>query len=132
MVAIMWRSPFRLLALVPLLLLTGCESFAWKQTHYYRVVLLERDGSLIAAYTARGYVYRREDGYRLTAVERCTPNPPREVHYPLGWRIHTQCAKTVIYEVGKPAWMVGLTPWNVADGAQEVVCHHQDIAGFVK
>lgn len=102
-------------ALAFALAFTGCAY----PGRYSKVVTMETDGKLIASWTAKGWVWRTNDGYRFTAVERRINNPPREFRYPLGRRVRTLAPRTVIYRTEEPAWLKNLSPLEIADAAED-------------
>jgi len=105
------------LFLLPLLLLTACDTLLPK--HYYHVSVLNLNGDLIAAWTARGYVSRTWDGlYAFDAVERFSPKPAQKIEYPLGWKVHVGGPNMVIYRVEEPEWLKQQNLLDVADKAE--------------
>ncbi len=76
--------------------LAGCKTTSVGPVRYYRVVTMDLRGNLIASWTSQDPVVEKENGYHFTAVERCVPNPPREYHYPLGWRVRVEAPRVVI------------------------------------
>jgi hypothetical protein len=108
--------------LFSLLLLCGCETTGWhREPHYYKVVTMDLNGSLISSWIAKGHIWRRERGYSFKAVERQIEHSPTVYRYPLGWRVKIAAPKTIIYRVEKPAWLNNIKPLDVADAAEDGV-----------
>jgi hypothetical protein len=87
-------------ALLACIALSGCA------TRYTKFRATDPRGGLIAEWTARGFYYRTEGGYRITAVERLSA-PPHSVlsKYPNGRRVTATGPHIVHWSTTKPAWL---------------------------
>jgi hypothetical protein len=102
------------LFLLPLLLLSACVN-----KPYYHVSVMNLNGDLVAAWTARGHVWHTWDGlYSIDAVERFSPAPAQKFEYPLGWRVHIGGPNMVIYRVEEPEWLKNQNLLDVSDNAE--------------
>jgi hypothetical protein len=102
-----WHHPVVNLSRFAWLLLTlpflaGCE------TTYTRLRVTNPRGELIADWVARGYVWRTEEGYRITALERTDGRPyPKTTYYPDGWRTTVVGPYVRRWRCAKPGWLDG-------------------------
>lgn len=98
----------RLLALVALLLVTGCVTDQ-QESKYTKLRVTDEQGDLIAEWVAKGYVLRVDKGYRITAVERLSAPPhPILSKYPDGWRTTVTGPHILRWQCGKPYWLYEL------------------------
>jgi hypothetical protein len=90
--------------LLALPFVSGCECF-WGHT-YTELRVTNPRGELIADWIAHGYIWKVEEGWRITAVQRTDGPPyPKTTYYPDGW--HTTVVGPYVqhWHCAKPAWL---------------------------
>ncbi|HEY3898994.1 MAG TPA: hypothetical protein VGM54_10300 [Chthoniobacter sp.] len=93
------KSHYLIWALMALPLLSGCET-------YTELRVTNPRGELIADWIARGYIWKLEDGWRVTAVQRKDGPPyPKTTYYPDGWRTTVVGPYVHHWHCAKPAWL---------------------------
>jgi hypothetical protein len=96
-----------LLALGLLFFGAGCAFLDDYSTEtYYRVLVTDPRGHLIADWIAKGHVHRIETGYRFRAVERLTAPPwPKLIRYPRGRIVEASGPNITVTRCAKPLWL---------------------------
>jgi hypothetical protein len=94
------KSLRNLWPLLALPFLGGCE------TTYTELRVTNPRGELIADWIARGPIWKIEEGWRVTAVQR-TDGPPNRgtTYYPDGWRTTVVGPYVHHWHCEKPAWL---------------------------
>ena len=89
--------------LLALALLGGC--CAVRET-YTELRVTNPRGELIADWIARGCIWKIEEGWRVTAVQRTDGPPyPKTTYYPDGWRTTVVGPYVHHWHCEKPAWL---------------------------